>query len=843
MLNFDLKKASTFQAIKWDSFVAFQYTKLLKKFFKILFLIAFFLFFYGFVLNNFSRTLNRELLGLSIIFLNLSIIYWLSEFFFDTKLKINAKNNFTIDQTLAQPEEYNVAELLSFEATKAIYCAEKLAKNNKIEKPNSSIILSCLLKDNPALNFILSRALLSVEEVIKILKTQYNNCPDDFEELILESLKIAQRKGNEIVTKENLLIALATKNPILKKLLIDLQLKTEDIENLTDWSGFLQRKIEEQKQWWQYDNLIKNGSLAREWTAGFSITLDKFSSNWSEALKNQDFPKIIGHQQELAQLERILSSREENSNVLLIGNAGTGRKSIIQNFAIRSVLGQSLPEINYKIVKELNLSTLLAQLQDENQIESVLNKIFEEVLLAGNIILVIDQFHNFVGGDQKAGTFDLSGILAPYLRFPQFQLIAITDIANFHKNIEPEQALLSLFGTVEVTEISKKEILMLLENKSLVTEFQDKIFVSYPALRDIINYAERYFPNLSSPEKELDILNEAVIYALSIKKKALLPYHVAYAVSAKTQIPVGEMEEREKNTLLNLEDLIHKKIINQEEAVKEVAGALRRARSEITIRKGPMGCFLFLGPTGVGKTETAKALAEIYFGSVSKMIRLDMSEFQMVEDIPRLIGSLQEEGLLTARVRDNPFSLILFDEIEKANPKILNLLLQVLDEGFLTDGLGRKTHFRDSIIVATSNAGYKIILNAIEKNEPWLGVKKKILDYVFENDVFRPEFINRFDSVVVFKSLTHKNLLAIAGLMLAKLQQNLLQKDIELIITPELKEKLVELGYNPIFGAREMTRVIQEKVENVLANALLSNKIKRGDKIKILPVNFDLEVL
>jgi len=843
MLNFDLKKTSTFQAIKWDNFIAFRYTKLLKKFFKILFLIAFLFFFYGFVLNNFSRNLNQELLGLSIAFFSLSAIYWLSEFFFDTKLKINAKNNFTIDQVLTQPDKYNMAELLSFEAAKAVYRAEKLAKNNKIEKSNSSIILSCLLKDNPELNFILSRALLSVEEIIKILKTQYSNCPDDFEEIILESFKTARRKENEAVTKEDLLITLANKNLILKKILIDSQLKAEDIENLTDWSGFLQRKIKEQKQWWQYDNLIKNGSLAREWTAGFTVTLDKFSSNWSESLKNQGFPKIIGHQQELAQLERILSSREENSNVLLIGNTGTGRKSIIQNFAIRSSLGQSLPGINYKIVKELNLPALFAQLQNKDQIELVLNKIFEEVLLAGNIILVVDQFHNFVNGDQTAGTFDLSSILAPYLRFPQFQLIAITDIANFHKTIESKPALLSLFGTVEVAEISKKEILMLLENKSLVAEFQDKVFISYPALRDIINYAERYFPNLSSPEKELDILNEAVIYALSIKKKALLPYHVAYIVSAKTQIPVGEMEEKEKSILINLEDLIHKKIVNQESAVEEVAGALRRARSEITIRKGPMGCFLFLGPTGVGKTETAKALAEIYFGSASKMIRLDMSEFQMIEDIPRLIGSIQEEGLLTARVRDNPFSLILFDEIEKANPKILNLLLQVLDEGFLTDGLGRKTHFKDSIIVATSNAGYKIILDAIEKQELWSGVKKKILDYVFENDVFRPEFINRFDSVVVFKSLTHENLLAIAGLMLNKLQQNLLQKDIELVVTPELKEKLVELGYNPIFGAREMTRVIQEKVENVLANAIIGNKIKRGDKVKILPANFDLEIL
>jgi len=255
-----------------------------------------------------------------------------------------------------------------------------------------------------------------------------------------------------------------------------------------------------------------------------------------------------------------------------------------------------------------------------------------------------------------------------------------------------------------------------------------------------------------------------------------------------------------------------------------------------------MGCFLFLGPTGVGKTETAKALTEIYFGSESRMIRLDMSEFQAIKDIPRLIGSRQEEGLLTTQVRENPFSLILFDEIEKANPKILNLLLQVLDEGFLTDGLGRRIYFQDSIIVATSNAGYKIILKAIEEKEAWSDVKQKILNYVFENGIFRPEFINRFDNVVLFSALTQENLLDISELMLGKLKKNLLQKDIEFIITQELKQKIVELGYNPVFGAREMRRVIQDKIENVLASAILSNQLKGGNKVKILPDNFELEI-
>ena len=284
-----------------------------------------------------------------------------------------------------------------------------------------------------------------------------------------------------------------------------------------------------------------------------------------------------------------------------------------------------------------------------------------------------------------------------------------------------------------------------------------------------------------------------------------------------------------------MEKLIHQRIINQKEAVAEISAALRRARAGVTERRGPMGTFLFLGPTGVGKTESSKALAEIYFSSENKMIRMDMSEFQDVKDIPRLIGSVEGEGLLTVPVRENPFSLILLDEIEKAHPNILNLFLQVLDEGHLTDGLGRKVDFGNTIIIATSNAGYQIILEAIKTEIAWSEVKQKLLDSLFKEAIFRPEFINRFDAVIVFRPLTKENLLDIAELMFQKLKKNLKEKNIKFVINEPLKEKIVELGYDPLFGARELKRVIQDKVENILASALLSGELKKGDEVEIIP--------
>ncbi len=431
--------------------------------------------------------------------------------------------------------------------------------------------------------------------------------------------------------------------------------------------------------------------------------------------------------------------------------------------------------------------------------------------------------------------------MARYLPLSTFQIIAITTYQGLHKIVERNPSLLNLFEKVEVSEISEKETLEFLENYVPFFEKKYKRFISYKALREILRMSSRYLTQTPFPEKALRLLDEAMSFLSLYTKDAVLEsWHIKKVVSEKIEIPLEELERKEKEVLLNLEKLIHQRIIDQEEAVKEVSSALRRARAEVQLRAGPIGSFLFLGPTGVGKTETSKALAAIYFGKESRMIRLDMSEFQNLEDIKRLIGQAGQEGLLTTPVRENPFSLVLLDEIEKAHPNILNLFLQVLDEGWVTDGLGRKIDFRNTIIIATSNAGAEVIREDIAKDKKLDIIKEDLLDYLLKKRIFRPEFINRFDAVVVFKPLSRENLLDIAQLMLKKLAENLRDKGIEFEITQELKEKIVELGYSPEFGARQMRRVIQDKVENVLANAILSGKLKRGNKVKVDPKKFRL---
>ncbi|MBI2452722.1 MAG: ATP-dependent Clp protease ATP-binding subunit, partial [Parcubacteria group bacterium] len=425
---------------------------------------------------------------------------------------------------------------------------------------------------------------------------------------------------------------------------------------------------------------------------------------------------------------------------------------------------------------------------------------------------------------------------------PEFRFVAATTFGGLHLTLEQDPSFLSFFESVEVQEISQDQTLEVLEQRVGMIEYRSRCLVAYPALKEVVRLADKYIQGTPFPKKAIDLLDEAISYLVQTKERVLLPGHVAAVLTEKTQMPVGKIETKERETLLNLEDLLHERIINQEEAVAEVSSALRRARTEIASRKGPMGSFLFLGPTGVGKTETAKALAAVYFGSESRMVRLDMSEFQNAKDIDRLLGSKDQEGLLTTPIRENPFCIVLLDELEKANTNILNLFLQVLDEGHVTDGLGRKVSFMHTIIIATSNAGYQFILEAIKQKEDFKQLKQRMIDYLFSQGVYRPEFLNRFDGVVIFTPLTKENLKDIAHLMLAKVGENLEKKGIQLVITDSLKEKIAELGYDPSFGARSMRRVIQEKVENALAEALLRNDVRSGSKIEINPQDFTLKI-
>ena len=424
----------------------------------------------------------------------------------------------------------------------------------------------------------------------------------------------------------------------------------------------------------------------------------------------------------------------------------------------------------------------------------------------------------------------------PYLSSSNFQVIGITNYEAWHKYIEASPSVKNLFVKLEVEEPNALQTILILEDMLPGLEKRYGIFVSYRILRNVVNLTDRYIQNVPFPEKAIDILTEAIVYTGRKGEKRVLPEYLNEVLSERTEIPVGEVKEEEREKLLALENIIHKRIVDQEEAVEIISKAMRRARAGVRAGKRPIGTFLFLGPTGVGKTETSKALAEAYFGSEKKMIRFDMSEYQELDSIDRLTGFPEkgEPGLMTKAISDDPFSLVLLDEIEKANSKILNLFLQVFDEGWLTDAFGRKVSFRDSIMIGTSNAGAEFIRQQIKEGKSLESFKEKLTDYLLKNKIFRPEFLNRFDAVVVFKPLTHEDLIEIAKLMLNDLSKRLQEgMGIRLVVNPDLVEKIAKLGYQPEFGARPMRRVIQDEIESRIAKRVLEEGLKRGDFVEI----------
>ncbi|MBU2540056.1 ATP-dependent Clp protease ATP-binding subunit [Patescibacteria group bacterium] len=841
--QFNLKETKIFRAVKQEKFPLFRFAKFFKNFFSILFVLS--LAFVGFSLfGPLSLTIS---LKISVLFLFLFLIFWESGLFFNIKLK-TPELKINLADAIKNPEDYNLAEFLTLGSAKIIEGAIHFCRKRKISEVSATALLYAALEKSKVVGYIFMRMGLDPINVLHNLKNSLEKSKrdknpiglysEDFNKVILQAAETANERKHTRIEEMDILIGISHAG-FFEQILIDANLKTEDFENLTLWFDYLDRKIEENRKFWKKENLSVYGSMGKDWASGYTIILDQYSIDWTKNIRKWLFKAIIGHEKEIEQVQMALA-KSGLKNVLIIGDPGAGRESIIEGLAKKTCLGKSLPELNYYRVVELDMTALLSRINNPEEVENTLDRIFQEVVTAGNIVLVIKEFHNYIGIEvNQPGMVDISGVIGKYLKAPEFRFVATTDYSGLHTRLENNPSLLEMFGKIEISEVSEQETIRILQNLALELERKYKIFITYPAIRELVSLSARYIPNQPFPKKAIDLLQDVAVYvARSAKEKVVLPEHVAKVISTKTEIPVGKIEVEEKKTLLNLEKLIHVRIINQEEAVKEISIAMRRARAGIGSKKRPIGSFLFLGPTGVGKTETSKALAQIYFGGEERMIRLDMSEFQAIADIPRLLGVRGEEGLLTTPVREKPFSLLLIDEIEKAHPNILNLFLQVLDEGNITDGQGRKTVFTSTIIICTSNAGSEVIFEATGKNEPI--DKEKLLSSLFNKGIFRPEFINRFDAVVIFKPLTKDNLLDISQLMLASLKKSLKEKNVDFIITESLKEKVVELSYKPAFGAREMRRVIQNNIESTVAQALLSDNLKRGDRFEISPEKFEL---
>jgi len=839
---FDLEKTNIYKAVKLNRIYPPELVKGLSWLF---FILAIFFFLIS-AKPGFLGLSSEQIIGLFIIFLLAAIkgLIWLG--FYDA-----LSSNFLLKSSLADQlvlsseaiEKINLARYLDFRVASAMLRALGFCRSEKI--PVITLAVIFYLWDDSRTKLIfkqldLDKRLLKQRLNSKVASLKKEIPRNIYSQELLEVIKragiLAGANFHRQIELRDFLVASAEQDAGFRDVLSAADMTSEDINHVAAWEDFVEYEIRKRRQFWRLENLRKKRGIGKRWAAGYTVNLDRYSLEVTDIIKKQNLSiQLMSHQKEIYAMERILA-RSGANNILLVGRPGVGRSTIAYAFAKKISEGRSFSNLNDKRILELDIQAALSGLVSQGEMLERLNVIFSEAVKAGNVILIIDEIHNFLGMGKGPGAIDIGPVILPYLSSIDFQLIGITTYDGWHKCIENNPSIKNLFVKVEIQEPNILQTTLILEDMLPGLEKRYKVSVSYRILRDVVKLTDHYIQDVPFPEKAIDILTEVLVYTKTKGEKKVLTDYVNKIVSERVEVPVGTIKEEEREKLLALEQRIHQRVIDQEEAVKLISEAMRRARAGVKAGKRPIGSFLFLGPTGVGKTETSKALAEAYFGSEERMIRLDMSEYQEAGSISRLIGleEKEEPGLLTKAMSDNPFSLLLLDEIEKTHPNILNLFLQVLDDGWLTDAFGKKVSFTDSIIIGTSNAGAEIIRQRVKESKDLTSFKDELIDHLLKQGIFRTEFLNRFDAVVLFKPLAHEDLIKIAILMINNLSKRLYEgMGIRLVVNPDLVEKIAKLGYQPEFGARPMRRVIQDKIESKIAKEILEKNLKRGAFIEI----------
>ncbi len=562
---------------------------------------------------------------------------------------------------------------------------------------------------------------------------------------------------------------------------------------------------------------------------GYTPGLDKYTHDLS-ALQTFSH-RLVGREKVVSRIERTLTS---GSSVFLTGLPRVGKQTVVLEFARRAASGVLGKDMAYRRILEFDYNFLLSESTDINLKKTKLKKLLREASGAGNIILVIKDIHRISNPEVEG--FDFTDVLQPFLEKGEPKIIAVSTVFDYERFLAPDGRLGKSFSPVEVVAPSKDEAMIILLEAAQKWQKKEKVVVSVPVVRQIIEKSDQYVTEIPFPEKALEILEEVVVLKGQKGGVNITKEDVNTVLAEKTGVSFNKLSEQEKDRLSNLEEIIHKKLINQNAAVSLIAKSLRSRTLGVKDDKRPVGSFLFLGPTGVGKTQTAKVLAEVYYGSQKEIIRFDMAEYSGQEGMVRLIGSATQNkhGNLTTAIKNKPASLLLLDEIEKSTPEIFNLFLTLLDEGFITDARDKRVVCRHLFVIATSNAGGEYIRQLVGKGVSGEELQKTVVDYVQKERIFSPEFLNRFDGVVVFEPLTEENLIKIAELMLEDLVSALKEKQIELKITPQLCQKLTKDGYDPALGARPMRRIIGLSLGDTISRSILAGEIKKGDTITLI---------
>ncbi|MEO5927496.1 MAG: ATP-dependent Clp protease ATP-binding subunit [Patescibacteria group bacterium] len=617
-------------------------------------------------------------------------------------------------------------------------------------------------------------------------------------------------------------------SPRLQQVLDQLGFPPEHVIAVGEWIRLQEKMRDDHRRFIALAALKPSSVMNRAMTAQQTPLLDRFSEDLTLMARSGYLAPLVGREREMQSLLQAIESGRRS--VVLVGETGVGKSALLEELARRMVEEDVPPELFDMRLVSVNLAQVVTAGEPGLASERLL-AMLDEIAMSGNVILAVQGIESLVGGG--SGPMDPAEAFAAELAKGYFIAIATTTPASWTQYLE-RRTLGSKLIKVTVSPLEPEGTLQVLMAKSRLIEYQNKVFFSYAALDKAAKLATRYVQDVAPPENALNVIREAAVVARKShgEKSQVTAEDVAQVIRDKTGIPVEAVTQDERSKLLSLEEHMHGRVIGQDDAVTAVAQAMRRARAELREGKRPIANFLFLGPTGVGKTELAKTLAAEYFGSETSMVRLDMSEYQDQSSITRMIGTPgdQRGGLLTEAVRKTPYTIVLLDEIEKAHPDILNLFLQVMDDGRLTDGVGRTVDFTNAVVIMTSNAGTQTIQEELSKGISIDTIKTLLLERDLKG-TFRPEFLNRFDAIIVFKPLTQEDVVQIAWLMVGAVGKRLEAKGIKLLAEDEAIEALAKAGYDPLFGARPLRRVIQDRLDNALADILLRDQVGRRDTI------------
>ncbi len=743
----------------------------------------------------------------------------------------------------------NIADFFEYEAAKVFDRAFEISRGLGENELSTKTLLTALMEDS-VMEKLFTRIIPGFSNIKKQLKEAIGNqhlfsgkfslfakqeISPEVAKVLEDSLILKDKHGSTRISVLDIMASLFDYSEEFKRFILSQDLGKEDLEELAEWYEHIWAFWRNLKKFWSRDNLLRQPPIGRDWVYGYASHLTTYAVNLTDKMEfTRPIMRLITRQREINEIEQILARSGEN-NVMLVGEEGVGIDKIILDLSEVIALGRALPQLNYKKVFDLNLSLVAGASKNITDVQNILIAIFNEASRAGNAIVILKDFHNYIGEIGGMGRIDVSAILIPYLKSSRIQVIATTNSMSFHKFIEPRSELTNVFDRINISEPDKIQTLKIIEESIPAVEAEHRMILTYGAIKEIVDAADKYIRTSPFPEKAFDLLSEVVSFVMAKKDRIVTKNDVSEVVSRKTGIPLGPIAGKEKDKLVGLEELMHKELVGQDRAVEVVASTMRRLRTGLAKRGKPAGVFLFVGPTGVGKTLTAKILAKTYFGSADRMLRFDMSEYQEMDSLDRFLGSVRtnEPGQFVTVVRDNPFSLILLDELEKANKNILNIFLQVFDEGHLTDVFGRKISFEQNIIIATSNAGADFIREMVQQGMDPSLEKEKVVDILMKGHHFTPEFLNRFDEIVIFHPLSQDQVGKITELLLVSLSNRLKDQGYVYKPTKEISDYVAEAGFDPQFGARPMERVIRDKVESAIAKKILDGSITKGSEFSL----------